>query len=73
MMEALQSSETSVVIRATRRNIQKTLYFIVTAVITSNITQQNINVKVEITPVGITKIINSRNEFGRGPKEQNIK
>jgi hypothetical protein len=39
MKEALSSSETWVLIRATRRNIQKTPFLIVTAVKTSNITE----------------------------------
>jgi hypothetical protein len=38
MMEALNSSETSVLTRATRRNLQKTPFFIVTAVETSDLT-----------------------------------
>jgi hypothetical protein len=38
MMEALRPSETPVLTRATRRNIQKTAFFIVTAVKTSNLT-----------------------------------
>jgi hypothetical protein len=38
-MEALRSSETSVLIRATRRNIPKKAFFIVTAVKTSNLTK----------------------------------
>jgi hypothetical protein len=38
MMEALSSSETSVLTRATRSNSQKTQFFIVTAMKTSNLT-----------------------------------
>jgi hypothetical protein len=38
MMEALRSSETSVPTRATRHNNQKTTFFIVIAVKTSNVT-----------------------------------
>jgi hypothetical protein len=38
MMEALGSSQKSVVISATRRNKQKTAFFIVTAVKTANLT-----------------------------------
>jgi hypothetical protein len=39
MKEVLRSSETSVLKRGTRRNIQKTPFFIVTTVKTSNLTQ----------------------------------
>jgi hypothetical protein len=38
MKKALGSSETLVLTRVTRRNIQKTEYFLVTAVRTSNLT-----------------------------------
>jgi hypothetical protein len=38
MMEELPSSETSVLTRAARLNIQKTEFFIATAVKTSNLT-----------------------------------
>jgi hypothetical protein len=38
MMEALRSSETLVLTTATRRNTQKTAFFIVIAVKTSNLT-----------------------------------
>jgi hypothetical protein len=38
MMEALRSSETSVLTRSTRRNIPEETFFMVTAVKTSNLT-----------------------------------
>jgi hypothetical protein len=41
MKEALSSSETSVLIKATRRNTQKTPFYIVTAVKTSDFTQSS--------------------------------
>jgi hypothetical protein len=41
MMEALRSSETSVLARATRRNIRETAFFIVIAANTSKLTSIN--------------------------------
>jgi hypothetical protein len=40
MMEALGSSETSTITRATRRNSQKTQFFLVTALRTSNLPRE---------------------------------
>jgi hypothetical protein len=49
MKEALSFSETSALTRATRRNIHKTAFFIVTAVKTSNLTKSKILKTVILT------------------------